>query len=99
MMEDKKPDPKAVDEALEKAEEKFNSLKWLTDQVEQDFKEEKEARRIKRNKRKAIKAKSGQTTSTPNVRMRKLRPGRNSPCPCGAKKDDKPIKYKNCCGK
>ena len=25
--------------------------------------------------------------------------GRNDPCPCGAEKDGKPIKYKKCCGR
>jgi len=25
--------------------------------------------------------------------------GRNDPCPCGAMKDGKPVKYKKCCGK
>jgi uncharacterized protein YecA (UPF0149 family) len=90
----------AVKHAAEQAEEKFNSLKWLTDQVEQDIADERKARRLKRNRRKSNRNNPVKATAAPTHRHRSHRIKRNDPCPCGAKNDDgKPIKYKYCCAK
>lgn len=44
-------------------------------------------------------ANTGSATATPNMPSKK-EPGRNDPCPCGAKKaDGTPVKYKHCHGK
>ncbi len=46
-----------------------------------------------------INFKTDTPTHTPRSFLGK-KPGRNDPCPCGAKKEDgKPKKYKHCCGK
>lgn len=80
-------------------EEKSSSLKMLREQVEQDISEELESRRIKRNRRRQNRNNPVKVSSGPVIRLRSFRPKRNDPCPCGATKDEKPIKFKNCCGK
>jgi len=40
-----------------------------------------------------------QLVSSDHFTVRSHKIGRNQPCPCGKKKDGKPVKYKRCCGR
>ncbi len=43
---------------------------------------------------------SNQKSASSSLGKKRIKVGRNDPCPCGAKKaDGRPVKYKHCCGK